>query len=78
MPDLILCDVAMPRLDGFGLLEALREKPATAAVPFVFLTARTERADMRRGLVLGVDDFVTKPFTRDEVLATVRACLRRA
>ncbi len=74
-PDLIICDVMMPQLDGFGVLAALREQPQTATVPFVFLTARIERADVRRGMDLGADDYLTKPFTPDEVLAAVTSRL---
>lgn len=76
-PDLILCDINMPEMDGFGVLEQLRKEPALAAIPFVFLTARIDRSDMRRGMNLGADDYLTKPFTRDELLETVSARLKK-
>lgn len=75
MPDLIICDIMMPGLDGFGVLEELRRDPITAAIPFVFLTARTDRVDVRQGMGLGADDYLTKPFTASELLATVHARL---
>jgi len=61
-PDLVLCDVMMPGLDGFGVLEALRAAPETAGIPFVFITASAEREAMARGLALGAADYVVKPF----------------
>jgi len=76
-PDLILCDVMMPELDGFGVLEALRSKPENVDLPFVFLTALDDKASMRRGMNLGADDFLNKPFTRDELLAAVKARLSK-
>ncbi len=77
VPDLIICDIMMPELDGFGVLEELRRDPRTATIPFIFLTARTERIDMRQGMELGADDFLTKPFHAAELLATVRTRLRK-
>lgn len=74
-PDLIICDIMMPGLDGFGVLEELRREPAMATIPFVFLTARTDRVDIRQGMGLGADDYLTKPFTASELLATVHARL---
>ena len=76
-PDLILCDVMMPRLDGYGVLAALREDKATAAIPFIFLTARGERNDLRTGMNLGADDYLTKPATASELLAAIDARLKR-
>ncbi|OGA50814.1 MAG: hypothetical protein A3G25_14455 [Betaproteobacteria bacterium RIFCSPLOWO2_12_FULL_63_13] len=76
-PDLILCDINMPEMNGFEVLEQLRKDPALAATPFVFLTARVDRGDMRRGMNLGADDYLTKPFTRDELLETVTARLKK-
>jgi DNA-binding response OmpR family regulator len=66
-PDLILCDVMMPELDGFGVLQILSKKSATTGVPFIFLTAKTEREDLRRGMNLGADDYLTKPIYKDEL-----------
>jgi class 3 adenylate cyclase len=76
-PDLILCDVNMPEMDGFAVLEALRAEPSFADTPFVFLTALDDRANQRRGMNLGADDYLTKPFTRDELMAAVNARLRK-
>jgi len=76
-PDLILCDVMMPRLDGYGVLKALRSDPRTSGIPFIFLTARGERKDQRQGMELGADDYLTKPATIEEVLRAVRARLDR-
>jgi serine/threonine-protein kinase PpkA len=76
-PDLILCDVSMPEMDGFSVLEALRAEPRFADTPFVFLTALDDRANQRRGMNLGADDYLTKPFTRDELMAAVSARLRK-
>ncbi|HXU78231.1 MAG TPA: response regulator, partial [Methylomirabilota bacterium] len=60
-PDLILCDVMMPELDGYGVLKAVREDEATATIPFVFLTAKGEKTDLRAGMNLGADDYLAKP-----------------
>jgi signal transduction histidine kinase len=76
-PDLILCDIMMPELDGYGVLAALRRHEATAAVPFVFLTARTDKIDLRQGMEQGADDYLTKPFTITELLKSVESRLRR-
>lgn len=77
IPDLVICDIMMPEMDGYGVLEELRKDPRTATIPFIFLTARTERVDMRQGMELGADDFLTKPFHAAELLATVRTRLRK-
>lgn len=77
-PDLILCDVMMPRLDGFGVLNILSKKPETASIPFIFLTAKAEKADFRRGMNLGADDYVTKPFYKDELLSVVETRLDKS
>lgn len=73
LPDLIICDIMMPGLDGYGVLAELRRDAVTATIPFIFLTARTHRVDVRQGMELGADDFLTKPFHAAELLATVRA-----
>jgi len=75
LPDLIICDIMMPGLDGYGVLTALREDPTTAMIPFVFLTAKTTRDDLRQGMNLGADDYITKPFRRIELLDAVTARL---
>ena len=76
-PDLVICDVMMPELDGFGVLTSLRKEPATATVPFIFLTARTDKTDLRQGMSLGADDYITKPFTREELLGAVSVRLQK-
>ena len=77
-PDLILCDVMMPELDGYGVIAALRSDPVTAAVPFIFLTAKGEKPDMRAGMNLGADDYLTKPVAKNDLLAAIRSRLDRA
>ena len=76
-PDLIICDVMMPGLDGYGLLKALRAAPHTANIPFIFLTARGERPDVRAGMNLGADDYLVKPFHIDELYACIERQLNR-
>ena len=76
-PALILCDVMMPVLDGHGVIAALRADAATAHIPFIFLTARGERGDVRDGMNLGADDYITKPVTASELLAAIEARLER-
>jgi DNA-binding NarL/FixJ family response regulator len=77
-PDLVLCDITMPEMNGHRVLETLRAEPRTAHVPFVFLTGWNEREDIRTGMNLGADDYLTKPVVPDELAATIRARLRRA
>ena len=77
-PDLILCDVMMPELDGYGVLQALREDPATVTLPFIFLTAKGEKVDQRCGMDLGADDYLTKPVARADLLNAISARLLRA
>jgi len=76
-PDLIICDIMMPDLDGYGVYDRLQENPATALIPFIFLTAKADRADQRRGMSLGADDYITKPFTRQEILQTIERRLAK-
>ena len=76
-PDLILCDVMMPEMDGFAVLEALRAEPGFAEIPFIFLTALDDRSNMRRGMNLGADDYLPKPFTRAELLEAVNSRLKK-
>ncbi|PPS46023.1 response regulator transcription factor [Chroococcidiopsis sp. TS-821] len=71
LPDLIICDVRMPELNGYDVLTALRQDVATATIPFIFLTANADRSDMRRGMELGADDYLTKPFSRTELLNAI-------
>src|SRR5688572_121736 len=77
LPDLVICDVGMPGIDGFEVFEILSAQPTTAALPFIFLSARAERADVRRGMALGADDYLTKPFTLTELLDSIRVRLKR-
>ncbi len=77
IPDLVICDVMMPELDGHGVLMALRSNPATELVPFVFLSAKAAKSDLRQGMNLGADDYMTKPFTKRELLDTVQAQLKK-
>lgn len=77
LPDLILCDIQMPLLDGYGVLLMLRSDPQTATIPFIFLTGMSDRSDLRQGMDLGADDYVTKPFTSEELLTAVLARLAR-
>jgi DNA-binding NarL/FixJ family response regulator len=76
-PDLVICDVMMPELDGYAVLQALRAEAATATVPFIFLTAKGDRPDVRQGMNLGADDYLTKPVERGDLLAAVQTRLAR-
>ncbi len=76
-PDVILCDIEMPRLNGYAVLEALRQQPGLSDIPFIFLTARTARAEQRRGMVLGADDYITKPFQPDELIASINGVIAK-
>ncbi|MEO5917648.1 MAG: response regulator transcription factor [Luteolibacter sp.] len=76
-PDLILCDVMMPELDGYGVLEGVRADPTIAGTPLVFLTAKGEKTDLRAGMNLGADDYLVKPVSASDLLATVSARLER-
>jgi signal transduction histidine kinase len=77
VPDLIICDIMMPELDGYGVLQRLRQEPTTRTTPFIFLTARTDRSDVRQGMDLGAEDYLTKPFAASELISTVRAQLHK-
>ena len=76
-PDLVICDVMMPELDGYGVLTELRAAPATAKLPFIFLTAKSDKLDLRRGMNLGADDYLTKPVLREDLLEAVKTRLTR-
>lgn len=76
-PDLILCDILMPEMDGLALFEILNCENALADIPFIFVTALSNRADVRRGMSAGADDYLTKPFSADELLAAVIGRLHR-
>jgi DNA-binding NarL/FixJ family response regulator len=77
-PDLILCDVMMPELDGYGVIAALRADPATVGIPLIFLTAKGERPDIRAGMNLGADDYLIKPVAKPDLLAAIQSRLERA
>lgn len=77
LPDLIVCDITMPRLDGYGVLLEMRSNPKTAAIPFIFVTARAAHEDIRRGMILGADDYITKPFTRLDLLQAIQSRLNK-
>lgn len=77
-PDLILCDIMMPAMDGYEVLETLRKNVITSTTPFIFLTAKNTRDDQRRGMALGADDYIAKPFTIDELLDGINTRLKRA
>lgn len=77
-PDLVLCDIMMPELDGYGVLHLLGRDPATAEVPFIFLSAKAERSDVRKGMELGADDYLTKPFEESELLNAIEGRLKRS
>ena len=76
-PDLIICDVMMPELDGFGVLHILSKKSQTSDIPFIFLTAKTDKADFRKGMNLGADDYITKPFEDVELLDAIETRLSK-
>ena len=76
-PDLVLCDIMMPELDGYGVLHLLSKDPETANIPFVFLTAKAEKSDFRTGMSLGADDYVTKPFDGLDLLKVVELRLKK-
>jgi len=76
--DLILCDIMMPEMDGYAVITELRQNSATADIPFIFLTAKSDRSDLRLGMNLGADDYLTKPFTPNELLEAITARLNRA
>ncbi|MEQ8287962.1 response regulator [Thalassospira sp.] len=78
IPDMVLLDVMMPGCDGFEVVRAARADPRTKRIPIMMLTAKTREVDRRKGLELGVDDFVTKPFSTRDVVARVKALLERS
>jgi DNA-binding NarL/FixJ family response regulator len=77
-PDLILCDVMMPELDGYGVLQALQADASLARIPFIFLTAKGEKDDLRSGMNLGADDYLTKPVANTDLVRAIEARLRRS
>lgn len=77
LPEVILCDILMPELDGFGVLYMLSKKPETSSIPFIFLTAKTEHSTLRKGMEMGADDFLTKPFDGIELLNAIESRLKK-
>jgi len=77
-PDLILCDVMMPELDGYGVLQALQSDSSLARIPFIFLTAKGEKDDLRSGMNLGADDYLTKPVVNADLVRAIESRLRRS
>src|SRR5688572_5252703 len=77
LPDLVLCDVMMPEMDGYAVLEGLRAHPETISIPFIFLTAKGDRKDLRAGMTLGADDYLSKPVTTAELLDAIGTRLQR-
>src|SRR6187431_2492001 len=77
-PDLIICDIMMPVLDGYGVLHMLSKNTETASIPFIFLTAKAERTDLRKGMEMGADDYLTKPFDSIELLNAIEIRLKKA
>lgn len=76
-PDIILCDIMMPELDGYGVLYMLNKNPETCAIPFIFLTAKAERVDQRKGMEMGADDYLTKPFDDMDLLNAIESRLKK-
>ncbi|SDS00747.1 response regulator [Christiangramia echinicola] len=77
IPDIIVCDIMMPETDGYGVLEALSKDPETVNIPFIFLSAKTEHKDIRKGMDLGADDYLTKPFEEEELLSAIESRLAK-
>ncbi len=77
LPDLILCDVRMPELDGYGVLKALRAEPTTAAIPVMFLTAKAAKTDLSYGMELGANAYITKPFALSQLLSAIAKVLQK-
>ena len=77
-PDLIICDIMMPVLDGYGVIHMLSKNPETASIPFIFLTAKSDRSDLRKGMEMGADDYITKPFDDVELLRAIESRLKKS
>lgn len=77
VPDIIICDIMMPEIDGYEVLEALSKNPSTLNIPFIFLSAKTEHKDIRKGMDLGADDYLTKPFEEEELLSAIESRLAK-
>ena len=77
-PDLVVCDIMMPELDGYGVLRAFENIPETVGKPFIFMTAKSEKSDIRMGMDLGADDYLTKPFSGDDLIRVIGARLKKS
>ena len=77
LPDLVICDIGMPQLDGYGVLSRLRQDPSSAIIPFIFLSGKVTQADIRLGMELGADDYLTKPCTVEQLLRAIAARLEK-
>ena len=77
-PDVIVCDIMMPEVDGYGVLEAMSQDKKLQSVPFIFLSAKTERQEVRKGMDLGADDYLTKPFLEDELISAIESRMAKA
>lgn len=78
LPDIVVCDIMMPELDGYGVLENLSKNATTKYIPFIFLSAKTERKDVRKGMDLGADDYITKPFSEEELVSAIESRIAKA
>ena len=78
IPNIIICDIMMPELDGYGVLESLSKNDITKYIPFIFLSAKTERQDIRKGMDLGADDYITKPFNEEELVSAIESRIAKA
>ena len=78
IPDIIVCDIMMPELDGYEVLSEVTKNNKTKHIPFIFLSAKTEHQDVRKGMNLGADDYITKPFTEDELVSAIKSRLAKA
>ncbi len=77
IPDVIICDINMPEMDGYEVLQQIRSNSKTVSIPFIFLTARSDKSDFRQGMELGADDFITKPYTAVEILSAIKSRLKK-
>lgn len=78
LPDIVVCDIMMPEVDGYGVLEALSNDPKTQHIPFIFLSAKTEHKEIRKGMDLGADDYLTKPFEEEELISAIESRMAKA
>lgn len=78
LPNIIVCDIMMPEMDGYGVLETLNNNPKTSNIPFIFLSAKTEHKEVRKGMDLGADDYLTKPFEEDELISAIESRIAKA